>query len=137
MTEKLLEKIKKINWTDRRLITVVAIVVLVVLMMDFNNRMSSMIKLNQMEAILETKLANLEATRMVIEDNIAYAKSDQALEEWAREKDRLIAEGDHPIIIMPPSNYTPAPTAAPSPEKVVLTRLQIWKELIFGSDDLP
>ncbi len=134
---KLLEKLKKINWADRRLITVVVIVILVLLMMDFNNRMSNMIQLNQMEKILETKLADLEATRLVVEDDIAYATSDRALEEWAREKDRLIAEGDHPIIILPPSEYTPSPTKTPDPETIVLTRLEIWKELIFGSDELP
>ena len=63
--------------------------------------------------------------------------SDRALEEWAREKDRLIEEGDHPIIIMPPSDYTPVPTATPKPETIVLTRLEIWKELIFGGENLP
>ena len=79
MFKKLVEKLKMINWADRRLITVVVIVILVVLMMDFNNRMSNMIQLNQMEAILETKLVNLEATRLVVEDDIAYAQSDRAL----------------------------------------------------------
>jgi cell division protein FtsB len=137
MSNKLVENFKKINWTDRRFVTVVVIVILVVLMMDFNNRMSNMIQLNQMEKILETKLAGLEATRLVVEDDIAYATSDRALEEWAREKDRLIAEGDHPIIIMPPSDYTPSSTATPEPETVILTRLEIWKELIFGSEEMP
>ena len=137
MFKKLIEKFKKINWTDRRFVTVVVIVILVVLMMDFNNRMSNMIQLNQMENILKTRLAGLEATRLVVEDDIAYATSDRALEEWAREKDRLVAEGDHPIIIMPPGDYTPAPTPTPELETVVLTRMEIWKELIFGSADLP
>jgi len=137
MFNKLGERIKGINWADRRLITVLVIVVLVLLMMDFNNRMSNMIQLNQMETILRTKVAGLEATKMVVEDDIAYATSDRALEEWAREKDRLIEEGDHPIIIMPPSDYTPVPTATPKPETIVLTRLEIWKELIFGGENLP
>ena len=134
MFKKFVEKLKEIKWTDHRLITVVVIVVLVVLMMDFNNRMSNMIQLNQMESILETKLSGLEATRLVVEDQIAYATSDRALEEWAREKDRLIAECDHPIILMPPSDYTPVPTAAPKTETVILTRLEIWKELLFGAE---
>ena len=137
MFKKLVEKLKNIPWTDRRLITVVVIVILVILMMDFNNRMSTMIQLNQMETILETKLAGLEATRLVVEEDIAYAKSDRALEEWAREKYRLIEEGDQPIIIMPPSDYTPTPTPTPKPETIVLTHLEIWKELIFGSEELP
>ena len=137
MFKKLVEKLKNIHWSDRRLITVVVIVILVILMMDFNNRMSTMIQLNQMETILETKLAGLEATQLVVEEDIAYATSDRALEEWAREKYRLIAEGDHPIIIMPPSDYTPTPTPTPKPETVVLTRLEIWKELIFGGEELP
>ena len=134
---KFRDRFKKIKLSDRRIVIVLAIILVILLMMDFNNRMSNMIQLNQMETILRTKVAGLEATKMVVEDDIAYATSDRALEEWAREKDRLIEEGDHPIIIMPPSDYTPVPTATPKPETIVLTRLEIWKELIFGGENLP
>lgn len=126
------EKIKKINWVDRRLITIVVIVILVFLMMDFNNRMSTMIRLNNEEAGLQTRIAELEATQVKLNDQIAYATSELALEEWARESNRMINEGDHPIILLQPGNYIPQPTPTLQTEIKNRSRLDIWKELLFG-----
>ncbi|NLB71830.1 MAG: hypothetical protein GX797_07495 [Chloroflexi bacterium] len=132
---KLWEKIKKFNWLDRNLITIIVIVVLVFLMMDFNNRMTTMIRLNNEEAGLQTRIAELEATQVKLEDQIAYATSEIALEEWARESNRMIEEGDHPIILLQPGDYKPQPTHTAQPETVTRSRLDIWKELLFGSSD--
>ena len=132
---ELWEKIKKIKWADRRLITIIAIVVLVFLMMDFNNRMTTMIRLNNEEAGLQTRIAELKATQVMLEDQIAYATSEIAVEEWARESNRMIEEGDHPIILLQPNNYKPVPTPLPEREVLVRSRLEIWKELLFGSSE--
>mgnify|MGYP000899688098 CR=1 FL=1 len=131
--KELWEKIKKINWVDRRVITIVVIVILVFLMMDFNNRMTTMIRLGNEEAGLKTRIAELKATQVKLEDQIAYATSEIALEEWARESNRMIEEGDHPIILLQPGDYKPQPTPTPQPEQVNRTRLDIWKELLFGT----
>ena len=126
------EKIKKFNWADRRIILIVVIVILVFLMMDFNNRMTSMIRLNNEEAGLKTRIAQLQATQYKLEDQIAYATSEIALEEWARESNRMIKEGDHPIILLQPGNFVPQPTPIPQKEVIRRSRLEIWKELLFG-----
>ena len=126
------EKIKKFNWFDRRLITVIGIVVLVFLMMDFNNRMTTMFRLNNEEAGLQTRIAELEATQVKLQDQIAYATSEVALEEWAREDMRMINEGDKPIILLQPGDYKPEPTPTPQIENVVPSRIEIWRELLFG-----
>ncbi|MFZ3151676.1 MAG: septum formation initiator family protein [Anaerolineaceae bacterium] len=130
--QSLLDKLKQIKWTDRRFILVVVIVILVFLMMDFNNRMVRMLELEQQESQLSTKVAALEQTKVKVEAEIAYATSERALEEWAREKDRLINEGDYPIIIIPPSDQVITPTPVPTQEVPQLSRFQIWKELFFG-----
>lgn len=130
--QSLLDKLKQIKWTDRRFILVVVIVILVFLMMDFNNRMVRMLELEQQESQLSTKVAALEQTKVKVEAEIAYATSDRALEEWAREKERLINEGDYPIIIIPPSDQVITPTPVPTQEVPQLSRFQIWKELFFG-----
>lgn len=110
------EKIKKINWADRRLITIIVIVVLVFLMMDFNNRMTTMIRLGNEESGLQTRIAELKATQVKLEDQIAYATSEIALEEWARESNRMIQDGDHPVILLQPGDYIPQPTPTPYQE---------------------
>lgn len=129
------EKIKKINWADRRLITIIVIVVLVFLMMDFNNRMTTMIRLGNEESELQTRIAELKATQVKLEDQIAYATSEIALEEWARESNRMIQEGDHPVILLQPGDSIPQPTPTPEPETVIRNRLDIWKELLFGTSE--
>ncbi|MFZ3071108.1 MAG: septum formation initiator family protein [Anaerolineaceae bacterium] len=130
--QALWEKIKQIKWNDRRIILVVVIVILVFLMMDFNNRMVLMLQLEQQEGQLNTHVAELEQTKVKLEADIAYATSDRALEEWAREKDRMINEGDYPIIIIPPVDQVITPTPVPTQEVPRLSRFQIWKELFFG-----
>lgn len=133
--KELWEKIKKVNWLDRRLITVVGIVVLVLLMMDFNNRLTTMFRLNNEEAGLQTRISDLKATQVKLEDQIAYATSEIALEEWAREDNRMIKEGDHPIILLPPSDYSFEPTPTPQVETVLPSRIEIWQELLFGESE--
>ena len=128
----ILEKIKSIHWADRRIIMVVVIVVLVLLMMDFNNRMVNMLQLGRQEKQLNTQVAALQQTKVKIEAQIAYATSDAAVEQWAREENRLVNEGDYPIIIMAPSGQIPTPR--PVTAKVMLSNMQIWKELLFGGN---
>ena len=133
--KELWEKIKKINWLDRRLITVLGIIVVVSLMMDFNNRMTTMFRLNNEEAGLQTRISELQATQVKLQDQIAYATSEIALEEWAREDMRMINEGDKPIILLQPGDYKPEPTPTPQIENVLPSRIEIWKELLFGDTE--
>ena len=56
--KKLWEKIKQVNWTDRRVLLVIGVVVLVFMMMDFNNRMVRSLKLEKQEQQLQTRVAD-------------------------------------------------------------------------------
>ncbi|MEL7644901.1 MAG: septum formation initiator family protein [Anaerolineaceae bacterium] len=126
------EKIKQINWADRRVFLILGIVILVFLMMDFNNRMVRSLQLEKQEQQLNARIAALEQTKQRLEADIAYANSDRAVEEWAREEAKLINEGDVPIIIEPQSSAAVAPTLTPLPESAELSRLEIWKQLFWG-----
>jgi len=126
------EKIKQINWADRRVFLVIAIVVLVFLMMDFNNRMVRSLQLEKQEQQLNARIVALEQTKQRLEADIAYANSDRAVEEWAREEAKLINEGDVPIILQAQSSAAAAPTPTPLIETVELSRLEIWKQLFWG-----
>ncbi len=126
------EKIKKFNWADRRIILIVVIVILVFLMMDFNNRMVRSLQLEKQEQQLNARIVALEQTKQRLEADIAYANSDRAVEEWAREEAKLINEGDVPIILQAQSSAAAAPTPVPLTEIVELSRLEIWKQLFWG-----
>ena len=130
--KSILEKIKQIKWADRRVFLVIAIVILVFLMMDFNNRMVRSLKLEKQEQQLISRVAALEQTKQQLLADIAYANSDRAVEEWAREEAKLINEGDIPIVVRPQTGAAAAATPAPPAETEALSHLEIWKQLFWG-----
>lgn len=135
MMEKIKDAFKKINWTDKRLIAIVAIVLLVFLMMGFNNRLINMNRLSKQENILKTRISGLEATKLAVEEQVAYATSEVALEEWARESNHLIEPGDQAIVLIAPDKQTSTPTPMPSkPDQTNLSYFETWKLLLFGED---
>ena len=117
---------------DKRVIVVILAIVLVFLFMDFNQRMVLLSKLRSQEKELIQKYAQLESTRDALKSELAYAQSDQAVEEWAREEAGMIQPGDIPIVLLPPSNPIPI---KPTPQEAVVDEVQkweIWRELFFG-----
>lgn len=124
--------IKKIL-TDKRFYVIIAVLVLVVLLMNFNQRMVLLSKLRGQEKVLVEKYANLQATQSALETQIAYANSDAAVEEWAREEGSMVKSGDVPIVLLPGSSESLQPTATPTPEVVDrVEQWEIWWELFFG-----
>ena len=135
MMEKIKNAFSKINWTDKRLIAIVIVVLLVFLMMGFNNRLINMNRLTNQENILQTRIAGLESTKIAVEERIAYATSEVALEEWARESNHLIEPGDQAIVLIAPDKVQATPTPMPVPEeKTSLSNFETWKLLLFGED---
>jgi cell division protein FtsB len=130
--EKFLDWVKSIKINTKRLLLVGVIALLVLMMLDFNNRTRNMYALEAQKVMLETRQVQLQQTQDKLEAQIAYATSAQALEEWAREKNKQINSGDIPIILSAPENITPTPTPQPTQQTVNFTNWEIWHELIFG-----
>jgi cell division protein FtsB len=124
--------IKKIL-TDKRFYVIIAVLALVLLLMNFNQRMVLLSKLRGQEKVLVEEYTNLQATESALETQIAYANSDKAVEEWAREEASMVQSGDVPIVLLPGSGESLQPTAVPTPEVVDrVERWEIWRELFFG-----
>ena len=117
---------------DKRFIVVALVVILVLLLMDFNQRMVLLTKMRGQQEDLEQEYSYLESTRDALKTQIAYSNSDLAVEKWAREEGGMVQEGDIPIILLPPSD--PVPTKAPEQTTVIdeVEKWQIWQELFFG-----
>ena len=117
---------------DKRFIVVALVVILVLLLMDFNQRMVLLTRMRSQEEVLEQEYSQLQSTRDALETQIAFANSDLAVEKWAREEGGMVQEGDIPIILLPPSD--PVPTKAPEQTTIVdeVEKWQIWQELFFG-----
>ena len=122
---------KKI-FQDKRIIVIAVIIVLVILFLDFNQRMILLSKLRGQERQLTQEYSQLVATANALKTEIANADSDQVVEKWAREEAGMIQEGDIPIVLLPPSK-TLVPT--PTTESVIVDKVEtweIWQELFFG-----
>jgi len=118
--------------TDKRVIVAALAIILVMLLVDFNQRMVLLSKLRGQEKVLNEKYAQLESTLTALETELAYAQSDQSVEKWAREEAGMIQEGDIPIVLLPPTTQVRTP---PPPEPEVEDKVQpweIWQELFFG-----
>jgi cell division protein FtsB len=124
----------KFHFPDRRIWVVVGVVVLVILMMDFNNRMAAMLKLNQQASNLKVEATQLGATRQSLDTQIAYATSEAAVPEWARVEGHMRKTGDVLVVpIAPANNSTPEAAANPLPVQEKAESWQIWYALFFGS----
>ena len=124
--------IKKIL-TDKRFYVIIAVLALVLLLMNFNQRMVLLTKLRGQEKILVEEYANLQGTQSALETQIAYANSDEAVEKWAREEGGMAQSGDVPIVLLPGSDESIQPTPTQAPQVVDrVEQWEIWWELFFG-----
>jgi len=117
---------------DKRVIVIALVVILVFLLMDFNQRMVLMSRLRRQEKGLIQVYADLESTRDNLKSEITYANSDEAVEEWAREEAGMIQEGDIPIVLLPQSAPVAKITKQPAVVVDKVEKWEIWQELFFG-----
>ncbi|HPX95355.1 MAG TPA: septum formation initiator family protein [Brevefilum fermentans] len=117
---------------DKRVIFAVLGIVLVLLLVNFNQRMTLLTRLRRQEKELTEYYSHLESTRTALEAELIYAQSDQAVERWAREDAMMIQPGDIPIVLLPPAEQVPTPSVI---EPVVIDKIQkweIWQALFLG-----
>ena len=103
------------------------------LVMDLNSRLSDLFRLTSARDVLNKELSQLQITRDSLETQIAYATSDQAVNDWAREYGGLGQTGDIPVIPLPPRDYTLQPALQPTPTPQMVDHWQKWWALFFGN----
>ncbi len=127
--------INSMNWVKtnlRRILVVGAVIVLLLLMMDLNNRVVSLNRLTNQRDDMRTEIAQYRATATVLHTQIAYATSEAAVDEWARDKAHYIQPGDVLVVPLPPPGATPEPVFIPTPTVMPIENYQVWWALIFG-----
>ena len=119
------------NTIKRHIYILILILVAVYLIIDLNSRLSTLKFLGNQEATLQADVVNLQSTLDTVNDRIDYAKSDTAVEEWARQQGLMRKDEDHVIIPLVGNYETPTPT--PYPEIIITPapNWEIWRSLIF------
>ncbi len=112
---------------------VIGLIVLTLLVMDFNNRMAEQRRLSDKREDVVIEATELRQTQVFLETQIAYASSDAAVQEWAYEEGHMVREGENLVIPLEYPGFTPEvtviPTTTPEPE----TNFQIWLSLFLES----
>jgi cell division protein FtsB len=90
----------------KRFPIVIAILILLLVLFAFTQRIAEYLRLNGQLENERARLTELIATQAFLEDEIDYATSIAAVEEWARQDARWAQEGDFPVIPLAPEGVT-------------------------------
>ncbi len=118
-------------------IMVVGLLVLVLLIRDFNSRMADLRRLTREHEQVSAQATSAIATRSVLETEEAFAQSDQAVEEWAYSEGGMARPGDHMVYPLEATGQATqaAPVVVATPQEI--NNWQLWLALFVDSPTSP
>ena len=114
-------------------LVVIGLIVLTMLVMDFNNRMAELRRLSDKKEDVAVEATGLMQTQVHLETQLAYATSEAAVVEWAYEEGHMVREGENLVIPLEYPGFTPEVTVIPTPTPEPESNLQIWFSLFLES----
>ena len=123
---------KKNLFDTRRLIFYAIMLLLFFLLMNLSARVNELNQLTEQYQLMDTNVAALQATNFVLETRIAFASSDAAVDEYARERGYMVKPGEVLVIPISPENVTPEPIVETMPTVEPLPNWKIWYQLFFA-----
>jgi hypothetical protein len=111
-------------------LVLIGFVVLVLLVMDFNNRMAELRRLTAEKVNVSARVTSLVQTQVSLETQVAYATSEAAVYYWAYNFERLGKEGDVLIVPIQSEGNLPQPTPTPEVTPEVIQNWQVWLSLL-------
>lgn len=119
------------NW--RRLGIFLIIGIVLFLVMNFNSRLEELNRIENRRETVAVEATSVVATQKAHMTKLAYATSDAAVQDYARNEAHLGQANDKVVIVLPEPGATPEPTSIPTPIVKIKTPLQEWIEYIFGN----
>ncbi len=120
----------KFKW--RHVSIAAGLIVLVVMVIDFNQRMSELDRLTTQLDAVRAEGTDVMQTQVALVTKVAYASSTQAVEDWAYQDGHWVREGEKPIGLVPAAGASPTPFPPPGQAEGSLPNWRIWWELFFG-----
>jgi hypothetical protein len=118
--------------SPRRVIAFVGILVLVLMVMDFNARLEELNLLRKQAGIVSIQATQAMQTQMALQTQVAYGASDQAVEDWARSEGHYVQPGDQAVVPVGALGATPAQIETATPPPTPMPNWQVWWNLFFG-----
>lgn len=116
----------------RRVLVLIGILVLVFLVLEFNRRLEELNMLNKQNQLIQTQATQAIQTQLALQTQVAYAGSNAAVEEWARNDGHYIQDGDLPVVPIGQPGATPVEASTPTPVPTQMPNWEVWRELFFG-----
>jgi hypothetical protein len=122
------------NWpiNPRRVAIFVGILLLLLMVMDFNARLEELDLLKKQARVISAQATQAIQTQIALQTQVAYAGSDQAVQDWARSEGHYVQAGDQPVIPVGQPGTTPIQSTEPTPAPTPMPNWQIWWNLFFG-----
>jgi hypothetical protein len=121
---------RKLGNSWKPALILVGFAVLILLVMDFNNRMSELRRLTAEKEVVSARVTSLVETQASLETQVAYATSEAAVYYWAYNFEHLGEQGDVLVVPMQVEGSQPQPTPTPVVTPVVITNWQVWLSLL-------
>lgn len=116
----------------RRVVTLIGILALVFIVLEFNRRMEELNMLNQQSDLVRNQATQAVQTQLALQTQVAYAGSNAAVEEWARTDGHYIQEGDLPVVPLGQAGAPPLAGGTPTPIPTQPANWEVWWNLFFG-----
>ncbi len=116
----------------RRVAVFVGILVLVLMVIDFNGRLEELNLLRKHAQELSAQATQVMQTQVALETQVAYSASNQAVEDWARSEGHYTLPQDQPVVPVGQPGTAPIQVATPTPPPTPMPNWQIWWNLFFG-----
>lgn len=115
-----------------RIVLLVLLVLFIYFVLQINALQTKLTPLQEQAATARAQGTKLAKTQISLQTQVAYATSDDAVEDYARGEGHMIQPGDNPVIVIPVEGPTVVPTAIPETTQKQLSPLETWIYLIFG-----
>jgi hypothetical protein len=116
----------------RRIAVFIGILVLILMVIDFNARLEELNLLKKRAGAIRIQATQAVQTQMALETQVAYAGSDQAVQDWARSEGHYVQPGDQPIVPVGQAGAPPVQSMEPTPVPTPMSNWQVWWNLFFG-----
>jgi hypothetical protein len=122
------------NWpiNPRRIAIFIGILLLLLMVMDFNARLEALNLLRREQEVIGAKATQAMQTQAALQTQVAYASSDQVVNEWARTEGHYAQGGDQPVVPVGVPGEAPAAIESPTPGPTEMPNWQVWWQLFFG-----
>jgi hypothetical protein len=120
----------KLGRGSKPVLILIGFAVLILLVMDFNNRMAELRRLTAEKEVVGARVTSLVQTQASLETQVAYATSEAAVFYWAYNFEHLGEEGDVLVVPIQVEGSQPQPTPTPEITPEVIQNWQVWLSLL-------